>query len=65
MRIFVLVLALFMTGCSTVSARDVQDDIVETQRILRQIARLDTLPDISVLTTIGKIQKEKAKQEKK
>ena len=63
MKILVLAILLLTTGCVSPSAKDVPSEINATQRLLRQIGRLDTVPDISILATIEEIQK--AKRDKK
>ena len=60
MKHTILLLLLFTIGCSSIpsepNGKDIMTEINDFQRILRQIARLDTFPDTSILTTIGKIQ---------
>jgi hypothetical protein len=55
-------------GCSSIpsepTGKDVLSEINDFQRILRQIARLDTFPDTSILTTVDTIQKKNAKKAK-
>ena len=66
--IVLILTTLLLSGCNSIptepNGQDVLVEINKLERTLRRIARLDTLPDISVLTTAGQIQKAKEKKEK-
>lgn len=65
-KLTVLVLIVIVSGCASVpNGQDILVEVNETQRLMRQIGRLDTVPDISILTIVGIIQKENAKRKGK
>ena len=67
MKYVILVLVIFISGCNNIpsepNGQDILSEINDIQRNVQRITRIDTIPDISILNTIGEIQKHKAKKQ--
>lgn len=56
-KLFLIITIILLSGCTSQSVNDFRTEIIDVQRDVRQLKRLDTVPDISILYTIENIVK--------